>query len=142
MRWTRAALIAVGTAICSGCYHAVVETGRPAGGQVIDQPWAKSFIFGLVPPPVVQTASACPNGVAKVETEHTFLNQLVGGLTFGIFTPMHIRVTCASGGTSSISPSAPAVTVPAGATDEQKRAALTDAAELAARTHSAVFVRF
>lgn len=30
-----------------------------------------------------------------VETQVSFLNQLVGALTFGIYTPMHITVTCA-----------------------------------------------
>jgi hypothetical protein len=39
--------------------------------------------------------------VAKVETRHSFLNQLVGILTLGIYTPMHIKVTCAAGGSAS-----------------------------------------
>ncbi|NNK65052.1 MAG: hypothetical protein HKO98_17750, partial [Gemmatimonadetes bacterium] len=32
-----------------------------------------------------------------VETQHSFLNGLVAGLTFGIFTPMTITVTCGAG---------------------------------------------
>jgi Bor protein len=49
-----------------------------------------------VPPSTVSTAEKCPKGVAKVETQHTFLNQLVGALTLEIYTPMQIRVTCAA----------------------------------------------
>ena len=89
------AVLALGVA-GAGCYHAVIETGRTPSGQVIDQPWAMSFVDGLVPPPVVETASKCPNGVARVETQHSFLNALVAGITFGIVTPIRITVTCAA----------------------------------------------
>jgi hypothetical protein len=34
--------------------------------------------------------------VARVETQLSFANQLVGLLTLGIYTPMDIRVTCAA----------------------------------------------
>jgi hypothetical protein len=97
----RLAIIAV-ILISSGCYHAVIETGRPPGGERVDQLWARSWVYGLVPPDVVQAGSTCRNGVSRVETRHSFLNQLVGFLTLGIFTPMEIRVACASGGTSMI----------------------------------------
>lgn len=49
----------------------------------------------LLPPSMVSTAERCPNGVAKVETQQSFVNQLVGFLTLGIYTPMQIKVTCA-----------------------------------------------
>ena len=82
----------------TGCYHTRVETGLTPSSQVIDIPWAASWIAGLVPPKTVEASSECSTGVAVVETEHTFLNQVVAGITFGIFTPMHIKVTCATGG--------------------------------------------
>ncbi len=47
-------------------------------------------------PSTVEAASECPDGVAIVETEISFVNQLVGALAGGIYTPMHIRVTCAA----------------------------------------------
>ena len=37
-----------------------------------------------------------PNGVAKVETQLSFANQLVYALTWGIYAPMEIVVTCAA----------------------------------------------
>ena len=79
-----------------GCYHATVETGATPSTVVIDKSFASSWIYGLVPPSIVSTTSRCTDGVAKVETQHTFLNQLVGFLTLGIYTPMQIRVTCAA----------------------------------------------
>jgi hypothetical protein len=84
-------------AILPGCYHAVINTATPAGAQTIDIPWAHSFLWGLVPPAVVDSATQCPSGVAQVITEHSFVNGLAAAVTFGIYTPMHINVTCASG---------------------------------------------
>ena len=80
-----------------GCYHATVTTGAtPSATETIDQPFASSWIYGLVPPKTVEAAEKCSSGVAKVETRQSFVNGLVGALTFGIYTPMHIRVTCAA----------------------------------------------
>jgi Bor protein len=81
----------------AGCFHATVETGATPSTVVIDKSFASAWIYGLVPPETVSTQERCPNGVAKVETQQTFLNQLVGLLTLGIYTPMQIKVTCAAG---------------------------------------------
>lgn len=81
-----------------GCYHAVIDTGLAPSTQVIDKQWAHGFLYGLVPPGTIETASKCPHGVAKVETQQSFLNQVADILTFGIYTPMQITVTCAATG--------------------------------------------
>lgn len=82
----------------SGCYHATVNTGVTPGTRQIEQPWAASWIIGLVPPPTVDAMSECGSaGVARVETQQSFLNGLVSLLTFSIFTPMEITVTCGQG---------------------------------------------
>jgi hypothetical protein len=51
----------------------------------------------LVPPPAIDAKQTCPQGVASVVTERSFLNGLVGAITYSLFTPMHTTVTCASG---------------------------------------------
>jgi len=80
-----------------GCYHANVETGRAPGNQRIEKGWASSYLYGVVSPPPVDTKVTCVNGISRVETEHSFLNQLVGVSTLGIYTPFSITVTCAAG---------------------------------------------
>lgn len=90
----------------SGCYHATVVTGEQPGTQTIEERWATSFINGLVPPETIDATQQCNNGVARVETRLPFLNQIVTGLTFGIYSPMSITVTCASGSMSGIAPEA------------------------------------
>lgn len=96
-RLFRTAFSLLALTLLSGCYHAVINTATPAGAQTIDMPWAHSFLWGLVPPTVVDSAAQCPSGVAQVITEHSFVNGLAAAITFGIYTPMHINVTCASG---------------------------------------------
>jgi Bor protein len=92
-------IVAAGVAavLLSSCYHVTVVTGAPVSATVIDKPWQLSFIYGLIPPPELNVKDQCPQGVGKVETEHSFLNALVGAITWSIVTPIHTRVSCASG---------------------------------------------
>ena len=90
-----------GLALSLGCYHATIETGAPPSNEVISKSFASGWIFGLVPPSTVATAAKCPDGVAKVETKLSFVNQLVSFLTLSIYAPMNIKVTCAAKRTAS-----------------------------------------
>jgi hypothetical protein len=127
--------------LLGGCFHATIETGLTPSTQVLERKWASSWIYGLVPPKTVEAAGRCPNGVAKVETQLSFLNQVVHILTLGIYTPMDIRVTCAlSAGTSA--PQGAMLTVPADADSDSMRAAFRAAGEQAAEGRAAVLVRF
>ena len=135
MRIRRAAAVVAAFAL-TGCYHAVIQTGRPESTDVISIKWANSFIFGLVPPPIVETASRCTNGVAKVETQHSFLNGLAAVVTFSLYTPIQIDVTCAARGTASTEP---VIKVEQGRTVEQ---ALTEAVRLSSEKDTPVYVQF
>ncbi len=139
MRRVFVLLLVGGVGAIGGCYHATVETGATPSTQTVEKSWASGWIYGLVPPSTVSTASQCPNGVAKVETQLTFGNQLVGLLTLGIYTPMAIKVTCSvgrAGGTED--------------TDEMTvrsweggvAEALAEAATLSARMGKPVLVQF
>jgi hypothetical protein len=135
MRIRRAAAVVAAFAL-TGCYHAVIQTGRPESSDVISIKWANSFIFGLVPPPIVETAARCTNGVAKVETQHSFLNGLAAVVTFSLYTPMQIDVTCAARGTASADP---VIKVEQGRSAEQ---ALREAIAVSAEKNSPVYVQF
>ena len=80
----------------SGCYRAIVTTGLTPSATVVTEEWAHSFLYGLVPPDQVDGRAACPSGLATVQTEHSFLNSVAAAITWGIYTPMTIRVTCAN----------------------------------------------
>ena len=135
MRIRRAAAVVAAFAL-TGCYHAVIQTGRPESSDVISIKWANGFIYGLVPPPIVETAARCTNGVAKVETQHSFLNMLAQFVTFGLYTPMQIDVTCAARGTASAEP---VIKVEKGMTAEQ---AMNAAVAVSVEKDTPVFVQF
>jgi hypothetical protein len=139
---TRRALVFTAFPLLAACWHATVETGLTPSTVVIDKAWASSWIYGLVPPKTVETASRCPDGVAKVETELTFLNQVVHILTLGIYTPMRIRVTCAQSNGSSAEPTPAALTVPARSGEQAQQAIFRDAAHRAFQQKRAVLVYF
>lgn len=133
MRWHVPFL--AGLLLAGGCYHATVTTGLAPSPQVIDKEWAHGFLWGLVPPSTVETASKCPNGVAQVETQQSFLNMVANILTSGIYSPMQITVTCAAaGGMSGTSDVVQSHNNP--------QAAIQQAAARSAESGQAVYVRF
>lgn len=91
---TKSTAVVLGVMLLTGCYHVTVISGTTPSPTVVDKPWQNSFVYGLVPPPELNVKEQCPNGVQKVETETSFLNGLVGALTWSLFTPIHARVTC------------------------------------------------
>jgi hypothetical protein len=130
---SRVAVIAATLVATAACYHATIDTGAAPSNQVISKDWAAGWIYGLVPPNTIETAAKCPNGVAKVETQLSFLNQLVAFLTLEIYTPMQIRVTCAATRTADMS-------VSAADGSEAVASAFAQAANSAVVNHRAVFV--
>ena len=140
MAISRSAALLGAVVALSGCYNATIETGLPPGNQTLEKAWASGWVFGLVPPSTVETASRCPNGVARVETKLSFLNMLVSIITFSIYTPMHIQVTCAS--TSVEEAERSQLMIKDGADLEEKQRAIRDAAELSAREGQPVLIKF
>lgn len=125
----------------TGCFHAQVTTGLPAGDVVWEDAFANSWIGGLVPPKMIDGGDVCDSGVAMVDTDLSFVNQVVGVLTAGIYTPMRIRVTCAASDMSSDS-SVSNFDVAQGASDSQVVDAFEKAVESAMETGETVYVRF
>ncbi|MEM8560365.1 MAG: hypothetical protein AAF809_05420 [Bacteroidota bacterium] len=140
-RFAFALVFALLAVTITGCYHARVETGLTPGTQVIDQPFASGFLFGLVPPSTVNAASQCAGGVAIVETQISFLNGLVSAITFNLYTPMHITVTCAAGSASAATAETE-VAIARSASQEDALSAMQLATELAVAQGEPVRVRF
>jgi hypothetical protein len=139
MRRRHGFTLVLGVVLLSGCYHATVDTGRVPSGQTIEKEWAHGFVYGLVPPSTVEVAQQCPNGIAKVETQLSFLNQVASALTFGFYTPMAISVQCAAAG---VALDGAEMTVPANATLAQGREMMTRAAALSAEERRMIYVQF
>lgn len=94
-------LVGSGT-VLSGCYSTRVTTDAEPSAKKIEKAWATGFLFGLATPgATVDAADRCQNGVAVVESQLSFLNMLAAGITFSLYTPMSVTVTCAEGGNMS-----------------------------------------
>jgi hypothetical protein len=92
----RGAVVGAAFLLSTGCYHSILTTNLTPGTQVHHEAFKPAFIHGLVPA-TVDASSYCPNKRwARVETQQSFVNVLVAIVTFGIFTPLDIKVTCAA----------------------------------------------
>jgi hypothetical protein len=129
--------------VLPGCYHAVVTTGRPASTTVINKAFQPSFIAGLIAPKPIDVSKECPNGVAKFETIHQFPEALIGGITFGIFTPFSTIITCASSNRMGVLPAgATVLDLSAGATPATSQAAGEIAVQLSNTNNAPVYVKY
>jgi hypothetical protein len=137
-RWVALALAAF---LGTGCFHQIVQTGQAAGPTVIDKEWVPGWLWGLVANDDVDVRRECPMGVAMVETEQSFVNSLAMIVTIGIYTPQHVRTTCASRA-ASLPAGMRELTIPAGATREAEMEIVRQAIETSAETHAAVALRF
>jgi hypothetical protein len=132
------ALVAV---LGTGCFHQVVQTGNPAGATVVDKQFVPGWLWGLVPNTQVDVRKECPMGVAVVETETSFVNGLVSAVTLGIFTPQHVRITCASR-SARLPAGIRQITIPVGASTETQAALVREAVEASAESHAPVALRY
>jgi len=107
----------------------------------VDKPWVTGWFWGLVPAAEIDVRQQCPRGTAIVETEMSFMNGLASAVTLGIYTPQHVRVTCASG-TASLPPGASEIRVPVEASRAERAAFLNRAIEQSRETNAPVILRF
>ena len=130
--------------LASGCFQTRITTEKTPSSQVIERGWVTGFINGLVMTggATVDGAQQCSNGVAVVETVHTFPNMLATGITFGIYSPMKVSVTCASGSMSGLMNAPKDLSLPGPATDmDDAQNTLSAAARQSAETGQPVRVR-
>lgn len=95
-------VLLVASFFLTGCYASKVTGTAEPSNRVVEKKWATGVINGLaMPGGNVNVSDECPNGIAAVETKLSFLNLLANGITFGLYSPMSIKVTCARGGSAS-----------------------------------------
>src|SRR5204862_7926220 len=100
-----------------------------------------AFIAGLIPARVDASKYCEGRRWARVETQYSILNWVIGTITGGIFTPMDVRVTCAASGAMN-TPSGERLQVGAAASDERKAEALALAMTLARETGKAIYLTY
>lgn len=92
--FTRLAVAFSAAVLLSSCYSYTSVVGNGGTGNTKVSKWNHYVIGGLAP--VGVSDSKVMAGDAKdytVNTKHSFVNMLVGGLTFGIYSPTTTTVT-------------------------------------------------
>jgi hypothetical protein len=89
-------LIAIGAlAMLAGCMNVTyIAKSRPPSAIVHEQKLT-FFVGGLVGTEEISAGQLCPGGVAKVHTQHTFVDVLLTVVTLAIYSPRTAEITCA-----------------------------------------------
>ncbi len=92
--FTRLAVAFSAAVLLSSCYSYTSVVGNGAQGQQQTTKWNHYVIGGLAPVGVSDSKAMAAGATDyTVHTRHTFVNMLVGGLTFGIYSPTTTTVT-------------------------------------------------
>jgi Bor protein len=133
--------LALSIGLSTGCYHQVVDTGRAPGKLAVEHWFVSTWLWGLVPAKEIDVRRECPAGIATIMTETSFVDGLVSVLTIGIYTPQHVRITCALQ-TASLPPGAMDVTIPATSSASESAAVLRRAVESVEQSGTPVVLHF
>jgi hypothetical protein len=95
-------LMVAGLAVAiSGCYKTVIYDGSPQGHSPVqyDSRWHHGVVYGLVELPSSGHLldEACPGGWSRIQTKTSFLNGLVESLTWSLYNPQTVSITCSAG---------------------------------------------
>lgn len=84
----------------AGCHQIKIDSGLEPSPTVHHEEWNMAFAWAIYPAQV-DASEYCGGNWAQVETKQSFLNWVVGAVTWGIITPMDTKVVCAASGRSS-----------------------------------------
>ncbi len=95
--------------LLGGCFHFHYVTERQPAPAPTSEAWHNGFVWGLVEPSPIDLARVCPSEFARVDSTETFVNGVVHALTFSIYTPETVTITCSAADADQIrsSPSRP-----------------------------------
>ena len=140
MRVGKALVVAASLVATTACYHQVIQTGRAPGPTIIEKPWTATWVWGIIGATPINVSQQCKRGVATVETQMTVVNGLVYIITFGVYAPRDVKITCASG--SAMKPGMQEFYVGGAASAQERETVLETAIDVSARSGSPVVVRF
>jgi hypothetical protein len=97
----RKLLVLVAALGAAGCFKTTIRSGLPAAAAPAveyDGKWHHGLLWGLAEISGPYDLSAiCPQGWAEVKTKTGFVDGLLSGITYSIYTPQTVTIICASG---------------------------------------------
>lgn len=88
--------VALFVTLLSGCAAQTFIVDGDTSRKATTQKSQTFFISGLGQEQITDAAAVCggSQNIIKVEAQHTFVNGLIGFVTFGIYTPRDAKVFC------------------------------------------------
>lgn len=93
----RALVICLGAACVVGCHTMTFEVSDEPTSAVVAET-NHYFMWGLVPPRLIDVSEKCPAGAVEIREQTTFLNGICNAVTLGFWFPRSVTYTCAQGG--------------------------------------------
>jgi len=95
--------------LLTGCFHFhYVNTAVPPAPAAQEESWHHGFLWGIVEAsPAVPVSRICPNVFARVDSEESFVNGFLQVITWSIYSPQTVSVTCSGYGSAPPSPNKP-----------------------------------
>lgn len=88
-------VLAATLALCTGCYKTTIVNNGAANGGAGREEWNHNILNGLANISGEHDSSKfCPSGWASIETQQSFVQGLIGGITGGIYTPQQLTFRC------------------------------------------------
>lgn len=96
MKKLNIALCTLALVATSGCATQTFQM-QDSYGRLSQEKTQDFFVYGIKQEKSINAAKVCggANKVVKVQSELTFINGLLGAITWGIYSPRDARVYCA-----------------------------------------------
>lgn len=79
-----------------GCtHHVTIRFPNTLPTRQSESHWVNGFLWNLIGGETDASLYCGDAPVARIDVKKSFTNKLVSVLTFGIYTPMHVRMQCA-----------------------------------------------
>lgn len=110
-----AILVLLASTLAIGCYQTSITVQGGAGTVPLDhdEAWHHGAVYGLVDfSSPHDLDKICPGGTVSLYSETTFVQGLVHGITFGLYNPQSVTITCTPGAAApaAVDTEAPAAT--------------------------------
>jgi len=93
----------------SGCFRLHYVTDRKPAPAPSSEALHNAFVYGVAEGSPVEVNAICPSGISRADSTETFVNGFVRVITFSIYTPETVTITCSTADAPTIrqSPSRP-----------------------------------
>lgn len=95
----KAAVLLAAALALPACFRTTIRSGSPVGRTPIeyDGKWHSGLVYGIAElSGPYDLHAVCSQGWSEIHTETSFVNGLVQGLTWNVYSPQSVTIRCAA----------------------------------------------